>query len=185
VRKDGIDASLGLAFSLELFKRYRQSGLLQAEIPRVPGIGGRCHAFLHLAHGEVVAVYLEDRQKHRYSSDKEFLCRLDKEKGPFEWTLTPQSANSEQPPPAGQFQPPPSAPPTSRSPVPRVITALREEWLSNWTLQQKEPLYIVLSLINGERTVEDIKAATRFPPNLVDELLRILLRLNVIAISAE
>lgn len=185
MRKDGIDASLGLAFSLELFKRYRQSGLLQAEIPRVPGISGRCRAFLHLVNGEVVSAYVEDRQKHRYSSDKEFLCRLDKEKGPFEWTLTPQAASSEQSPAGGQFQSPSPTPSTPRTPVPRVIAALREEWLSNWTPQQKEPLYAVLGLINGERTVEDIKTATRFPPNLVDELLRILLRLNVIVISAE
>ena len=65
--KDGLDASLGLAFSLELFKRYRQSGVLQAEVSRIPGIRGRCTACLTLAEGEISSIYLEDRQKARDS----------------------------------------------------------------------------------------------------------------------
>jgi len=45
VDKEGIDASLGLKFSLELFKQYKQNGILHAELPRVPGIRGRCKPY--------------------------------------------------------------------------------------------------------------------------------------------
>lgn len=187
MRNDGIDASLGLAFSLELFKRYRQSGILQAEIPRMPGIRGRCTAFLYLVNGEVTSVYLEDKQQQRYTSDKEVLCRLDKEKGPFEWTLLPQPQPvtpepfqvSGQMSFAGGFAPP--APP---SPIPRIVAVLTPDRLSTWNSQQKEALFKVLININGVRTIEEVKGMVPFPPDLVDELLRILLELNVIALSA-
>ena len=56
--KEGIDASLGLKFSLELFKRYRQNGMLHAVLPHAPGVRGRCKAFLHLVNGEVTSAYL-------------------------------------------------------------------------------------------------------------------------------
>ncbi len=180
--KDGIDASLGLAFSLELFKRYQKNGVLQAELPRAFGIPRRCKAFLHLARGEVVSVYLEDQHGQRYSSDKESLCRLDKEKGPFEWIFLPQVPIAEQLPLAGS--PNHSGPAIPRSPVPTIISVLPHERLIAWTPQQKEALYTLLRAINGVRTVEDIKHMLPFSPDLVDELLRILLELDVIIFSA-
>lgn len=88
---NGFDASIGLAFSLELFKHYQRTGVVQAELPRVPGIRGHCKAFLQLIDGEVISVYLEDKRGNRYSSDAATLCRLDEEKGPFEWQLHFQS----------------------------------------------------------------------------------------------
>lgn len=176
---DGIDASLGLAFSLELFKRYQQNGMLQAELPRAFGIPRRCKALLQLARGEVVSVYLEDQHGQRYSSDKESLCRLDREKGPFEWILLPQAQPLEDP---GLFNQHTSSPP--QSPVPAIISPLPQERLLTWTFQQKEALYTLLRAINGERTVEEIKRKLPFSPELADELLRILLELNVVNFSA-
>ncbi len=180
--KDGIDASLGLAFSLELFKRYQKSGVLQAELPRAFGIPRRCKAFLHLSRGEVVSVYLEDQHGQRYSSDKESLCRLDREKGPFEWIFVPLAPSAEQsslPGFSNQY-----ASSIQRSPVPTIISAIPLERLIAWTPQQKEALYTLLRAINGVRTVEDIKHMLPFSPELVDELLRILLELDVIIFSA-
>jgi len=179
VSKDGIDASLGLAFSLELFKRYQQNGVLQAELPRAFGLPRRCKAFLHLARGEVVSVYLEDHYGQRYSSDKESLCRLDAEKGPFEWMFLPQSTSIEQSAISA-----PSAAATARSPVPTIISVLPQERLVTWSPQQKDVLYTLLRAINGERNVADIKHMLPLSPELVDELLRILLDLNVIVFSA-
>jgi hypothetical protein len=182
VSKDGIDASLGLAFSLELFKRYQKNGVLQAELPRAFGIPKRCKAFLHLARGEVVSVYLEDQQGQRYSSDKESLCRLDKEKGPFEWVFLPQAPLAEHASLAGASNH--VGPAISRSPVPTIISAIPYERLVAWTPQQKEALHTLLRAINGVRTVEEIKQLLPFSSDLVDELLRILLELNVIIFSA-
>lgn len=178
----GIDASLGLAFSLELFKRYQQNGVLQAELPRAFGIPRRCKAFLHLARGEVVSVYLEDQHGQRYSSDKESLCRLDREKGPFEWIFIPQASTAEQLTLPGA--PNQSTSSFQRSPVPTIISALPQERLVAWTPQQKEALYTLLRAINGARTVEDIKHMLPFSANLVDELLLILVELDVIIFSA-
>lgn len=189
---DDIDASLGLTFSLELFKRYRKNGILQAEISRFPGIRGSCRAFLHLVDGEIVSIYLEDKQKQHYSSDKETLCRLDREKGPFEWILVPTLGAVEPPLPSTPPQPPsqlsfsqPSSYTTSRSPIPKIIAVFPHERLSAWNPQQKDALYAVLMLINGERTIEDIKNTAHLPFDLVDELLHILLELNVISVFTQ
>lgn len=188
---DDIDASLGLTFSLELFKRYRKNGILQAEISRFPGLRGSCNAFLHLVDGEIISIYLEDKQKQRYSSDRETLCRLDREKGPFEWTLIPSPMLPPQLSPASQTQPQelsPTLKPFSftaqRSPIPKIIAVFPHDLLNSWTPQQKDALYTVLMLINGERTIEDIKSTAHLPLDLVDELLRILLEIHVISISS-
>jgi hypothetical protein len=178
VSNDGIDASLGLAFSLELFKRYQQNGVLQAELPRAFGLPKRCKAFLQLAEGEVISVYLEDQHGQRYSSDRESLCRLDREKGPFEWILFPQASFLASPERAQQHSPIPSS-----SPVPAIVAIIPQERLMTWTLQQKEALYTLLRVINGERTIEDIKHMVPFSPELVDELLHILLELHVVILS--
>lgn len=184
MRNDGIDASVGLAFSLGLFKRYQQSGLLRAEIPRMPGFRKGCTAFLRLVNGEVVSIYLEDKEGLRTSSDKETLCRLDAEKGPFEWVLIPQSASDQQRNAGQSAASSPRAFPytTRRVPVPKIVATLREEWLSNWTPQQKDMLFTIFNMIDGTRTIEDIRRMAPFPPDLVDELLQILLQLKVIVI---
>lgn len=188
--KEGIDASLGLKFSLELFKRYKQNGVLHAELPRVQGIRGHCKAFLHLVDGEVVSAYLEDKQGKHYPSDKDALCRLDREKGPFEWTLIhkPLIPGKHQAQAAGRVPSQPSvplAPPLQGSSVPRIIAALSWERLSAQAPEQREALYTLLTTINGERTVANIKDMVPFSRDLIDDLLHLLLELEVIVISTE
>jgi hypothetical protein len=178
VSNDGIDASLGLAFSLELFKRYQQNGVLQAELPRAFGLPRRCKAFLQLAAGEVVSVYLEDQHGQRYSADIESLCRLDREKGPFEWILFSQAQFLTSPDAAHQH-----TSTLSYSPVPAIVSIIPQELLMAWTLQQKEALYTLLRVINGERTIEDIKHMVPFSSEMVDELLHILLDIHVVILS--
>jgi len=188
VDKEGIDASLGLKFSLELFKRYRQNGMLHAELPRAPGVRGRCQAVIHLVNGQVASAYLEDKQGTRYPSDKDALCRLDREKGPFEWTLVHQSMTSGQPEVARRPQPATSDPLTFSihcSSVPRIISAMNWERLSAQAPEQREALYTLLTTINGERTIENIKDMVPFSSELIDDLLRQLLALEVIVISTE
>jgi hypothetical protein len=189
VSKDGFDASIGLAFSLELFKRYRRNGVVQAELPRAPGIRGHCKAFLHLVNGEIVSVYLEDKQGQRLSSDKAALCRLDAEKGPFEWRLLLQPDPPEQALPGGPLSdqsPGPDAltSPLEHSAVPRIISTLPQDQLSTWTSQRRDALYITLANIDGENTIEDIRGLVPLSSDLVDEALRLLLGMKVIVVSA-
>lgn len=188
MNKDGFDASIGLAFSLELFKRYRRNGVVQAELPRVPGLRGHCKAFLHLANGEVISAYVEDQQGQRHSSDKAVLCRLDTEKGPFEWRLLLQSESATQPPSTRHILPQsapsdPSASPLEGSSVPKVVSALPQEQLQAWTAQQRDILYIVFVNIDGESTLEEIRSLVPFSSDLVDEALRILFKMKIISIS--
>ncbi len=186
--KEGIDASLGLKFSLELFKRYRQNGTLYAELARAPGVRGRCTAFIQLVKGEVVSAYLEDQQGKRYPSDKDILCRLDREKGPFEWTLVHQPLITGPHQSARGLRPQssdPLAPAMQCSAVPKIIAALSCERLSVQAPEQREALYTLLTTINGERTVANIKDMVPFSRDLIDDLLRLLLELEVIVISTE
>lgn len=181
MNENNIDASIGLTFSLGIFKRYRRNGMLQAELPRAPGIRGRCTAFIRLVEGEVSSVHLEDKQGGRYSTDKETLCRFDKEKGPFEWIFKPLSTASDQP----HFTEIAQSPfPAQRNSVLRVISELVPDRLQGWTPQQVDTLYMVLVAIDGKRTIEEVKLAVPLPSDLIDELLRILFELNIIDIEA-
>jgi hypothetical protein len=179
VGEDKIDASLGLAFSLVLFERYRKNGLLQAELHHVPGLPGRCKGYLHLVEGKVVACYIEDKQGRRHAISKDTLSQLDNERGPFEWSLTPLPS-----PPSPSPQIKIFSRPMQSSPTPRCIVPLPLEKLDGWTYSQKMMLSIVFDAIDGQRTIEDIKANTPLPPSVVEEALRVLLALQVITISS-
>ena len=169
------DASVGLMFSLRAFETYRKSGTLSAEIRSVPGIRGHCQAYLELAQGKVVSCYLIDRQGDRHTPGKELLMRLDEEKGPFNWVFR---ENTEQ-----VFAEPVVQASISRTPVLRALThSLDVRQLQQWTPQQQLYLYQIFMLVNGQRSVDEIKAQAPFPPAIVDEGLRILLQLGFIAV---
>jgi hypothetical protein len=176
VDKDRIDASAGLAFSLTVFERYRKTGQLQAELHHVPRIRGRCMGYLDLIEGKVVACYLEDKQGRRHQVSKEMLIHLDSEKGPFEWSLKTTQTSSSYP-----TKPPY---PVTHAPVPRRIAPLETEKLGGeWTPLQKMMLSAVYETIDGQRSVDAIKATVSLPPKIVDEALYILVCLRVITIS--
>jgi hypothetical protein len=192
VDKDGIDASIGLAFSLELFKRYRSTGILQAKLRRFPGMQGPGIAYLYLAEGDVVLCYTEDQNGHHSSVSKDVLIRFDNEKGPFEWGFRPSSVA----PAPLTLQPVSAVQPRSQNAeslsfhipnatVPRIISALPSERLLGWTLQQRRMFLLVWQAIDGKRTAQDIKGALRtsLPEATVDEILHTLLKLNLIVIS--
>ncbi len=177
------DASVGLAFSLRAFEMYRTSGILSAEIRAVPGIRGQCQAFLELIEGKIVSCYLVDRTGKRYLDMKESLIKLDRMKGPFNWTFCEAPASTlatlfrEQ---AG----PPSASQAPQFPVPaRLVDNLNEHYLQRWTPEQQRCLYLVFSLINGRRGINEIKEQVLLSPVVVDEVIRILLGLHVIVIQ--
>jgi len=180
VGNDWIDASLGLAFSLPLFEQYRKNGLLQAELHHVPGVRGRCKGYLHLVEGKVVSCYLDDRQGQRHQVNLSMFIQLDKERGPFEWVLTSLPA-----PPVSfsrHFPPPSSTSPALSSPVPRKLATLDLDKLENWTHRQKLTLSIVFDVIDGQRSIEDIKNDVPLPPDIVEEALRLLMAMKVVAI---
>lgn len=164
-----IDASVGLAVSLRLFERYRQSGLLQAPIRRVPGFRGACIAYLKLIEGKVVSCDIQDSEGQQHPVPIDFLARLDQEKGPFEWTLitTPNSTAS-------------SPPAERRAYVPRPIAPLSLDQLSSWEPKYRMAIHMVYSWIDGRRSIDEIKSTISLPPHAVDEICQILVFLKVI-----
>lgn len=172
--QDHFDASVGLAFSLAAFEKYRKNGLLQSELHNVPGIRGRCKGYLQLAEGKVVSCYIEDKSGQRHAMPTSVLIQLDNERGPFDWTLT---------------APPLPTPPKAQSPrhephAPALrITALLDlDKLHGWSPTHKQILFQVYQMIDGQRSIEDIKHMLPFPPYVVEEALHILLTQNVIAL---
>lgn len=186
VKKDWLeqfDASVGLAFSLRAFERYRTSGTFSAEVRAVPGISGRYQAYLELIEGKVVSCYVINRAGERHHLMLESLIKLDEVKGPFNWTFRTTSASTfteplpEQPARA-------SAPQAPRSPIPiRLVHYLDSRQLQRWTPEQQQCLHMVFSLINGRYAIDEIKGLVPLPPNVVDIILGILFQLQAIAIQ--
>jgi len=87
--KDSMDASIGLQFSLELLKKYRKNGLLQAFVSRVPGISGKCHVEVAVMQGDVISCRAKNQGGNIHNVDINLLLKLDKIRGPFEWRLIP------------------------------------------------------------------------------------------------
>jgi hypothetical protein len=177
VGKNYFDASIGLAFSLMTFERYRKNGLLQAELDHVPGIRGKCKGYLQIVEGKVTSCFIEDKSGRRYQTEKNMLIRLDNERGPFEWTLQPLPA-----PPSSTPQANTASQPASSAPTPQVIARLDLNTLRGWTPQQQLILSAVFDVIDGRRSIEEIKMAVPLLPHVVEEALRVLLALKVIRI---
>lgn len=182
-----MDASVGLTFSLKLFQRYKRSGTLQAEIRHVPGIQGMCTAYVQLTAGSVTACYLENKQKQRVPFAIDELCRIDAERGPFEWTFQPQASSRAHA--AGSSSAPPSFDSLAGSAsldaaIPRVVAQLSWERFNHWTLEQKLLLQDVWQNIDGKRTVRDIKTTLSYPPQMVNDILHILLNLRLIVLAS-
>ncbi len=197
MRQDNIDASIGLAYSLRLFQHYRRTGTLQAKVHHVLGVQGECLASLILSQGQVTACYVEDKRGQRLPVAVEELCRVDSERGPFEWLF--QAAPPPQAPAYSAQAPAPSAPsapaavPATPPPneavpilsdahVPVAVSALYWERLSHWTPTQKQMLYSIFKMIDGVRTIREIKAGTALSPQVVEDALQVLLELRTITI---
>ena len=174
------DASVGLAFSLKAFETYRISGMFSAEVRAVPGISGRCQAYLELIEGKVISCYLMDRIGERHHFMLESLIKLDEAKGPFSWTFRQTNASTMTTPAQERA----SVPRVPRSPIPiRLVHHLDSQQLQRWTPQQQRCLYMVFSLVNGRYTIDEIKEQIPLLPTVVDTILGILFQLQAIAIQ--
>lgn len=171
--KEPLDASIGLAFSLSLFERYRKSGILHAELHHVPGIRGTCTACLELVEGKLTACFVKDHRGLNRPIEKAVLIRMDNERGPFEWKLQPlQGQPTSSPAKQGGSQ--------VDLLIPRAIAPLNLEQMKGWTPQQKFILSKVYNAINGQRTIGEIKQETPLRANDIEEALRFLQTMHLI-----
>jgi hypothetical protein len=187
-----IDASIGLGFSLELFKKYRSTGILQAKVRRFPGVQGPAIVSLYLVEGMVVSCYVEDKDKQHSPASTDVLIRFDNEKGPFEWNFRSSSPalTPVTPPPISAVQPYTrnTGPLSSHVPtaiVSRIASSLPGEQLLGLTLQQRRMFLLVWKEIDGKRTIQDIKVSLSkyLSEDIVDNILRTLLKSQLIMIS--
>ena len=190
--KNGIDASIGLEFSLELFKRYKSTGTLQAKLPHFSGIHGSSIVYVYIAEGETTSCYIEDKKKKRHPVSEDILIRFDRDKGPFEWSFRPSPAA-----PAGLTPPAVTAirPYINTGPLAyqiptavasKMVSSLPGERLLAWSIQQRRMFLLVWHEIDGKKTVQEIKAAlaTSLSATVVEETLHTLLTLKLITIRS-
>lgn len=176
------DASTGLAFSLELFGKYRKNGLLQAELHHVPHIAGHCRGYLQLVEGKVTSCYVEDKNGQRHLISQQILIDVDERRGPFDWSLQPLPAP---PSPALFMSALVGRNEEKQQPTPQRIALLELDQLTGWSHTQKRLLATVYAAIDGRRTLEEVKRVVPLPPHVTDEVLRTLLALSVIRIIQE
>ena len=175
MNNESIDFSIGFASSLELLNTYRQDGMLYADIQRIPGIRGRCRAWIQLAQGKVVSCFLEESDGQKHLIDTHTLSRLDAEKGPFAWTLLSFPA------PAPSVEP--SSSPLLVSPLPKRIASLDLHAMQTWSSKEKMLLRTVFAMIDGRRSVEELKASLSLSPDTVEKVLQTLLTMHVITMD--
>jgi hypothetical protein len=200
---DNIDASVGLSFSLEIFKRYRRTGLLKAQVHHVPGIPGPCKAYIQLIDGFVSSCIIINKRGQRIPSHQTILCQLDNERGPFEWRFqaTQPSPTLEESvklnavvrpgklenrlnvaePRMKRVESPREA--LNIGAIPKILSYPQWNMLHAWSPAQKKMLYDILTTIDGTRTIEEIKANLPLSNSFVEDALRVLLMMKVITLS--
>ncbi len=81
---------------------------------------------------------------------------------------------------------PPRVPaqPQTPSPVPQPqVRYLEHQQMQQWTTQQQHLIHTVFSMVNGQRSIADIKQQMPLPPITIDEIIRILLYLKAITLQ--
>lgn len=81
------DANTHFAFWIRLFKSYRKTGLLQAELHHIPG---HCQGDVLLVEGRVSPCSVEE-VNDRPPRSKQTLIGVDEKRGAFDWCLQPLS----------------------------------------------------------------------------------------------
>ncbi len=204
---NSIDASIGLVFSLELFKAYKASGTLQAPLKSVPGMPKNSIVSLQLVDGVVTFCSLQEKGNPPYRIAKDLIARMDDEHGPFEWKFTQSTStststttpviSSSTSPSLPSFSPV-TPPPLSRTPgntpypsstplhsIPKIVARLNWIRLRTWPYEQRQAIYLVWQLIDGQRSVQDLQfmLSDQLSHTTINEVLRFLVSQHIITIS--
>lgn len=168
-----------------------QSAVLYASLD-MPDVRGPCNGYIFLREGSIIDCLIQSQDgvqlrtgKDAYtllSTKSEWQVRIDPN---VEWTLRymqqqgAQEWNTYTP-----YMSPPSPMPAPTPPasiyVPRPIRPLESHLLTRYTMKQCLILRMVFAMVNGERTIEQIKGQLHLSPEVVDEALTNLHSLSVI-----
>lgn len=192
--QNGIDASLGLALALELLKERQETGELRGTISMVHFLKEKQYwCVILLEHGRIISCSLFDKQGQRQRTDEVHLIKADENRGPFGWKFYPRAVvESSLPSPVNPAlsAPQPTWLPAGISPmrddaIPvRLEQELQISWLTTWNENEITFLRQIFSLINGQRSVHDIKALMfRSSPEMVEKSLVFLVAMKQISIQ--
>lgn len=160
---------------------HGQQALLSTEVT-VPSIRARCTGYLFFRDTVIIgclvqtldgSIWREGEEAYRLlSGNGEWYVRIDLNIEQTFWAMKQRPS----PPSARSYIPPP---PTILQ-APRPIRPLDAAFLNQFPAKQRLLLRMVFTLVNGQRTVEHIKAQVHVPPEVVDEALTTLRSLGVI-----
>lgn len=159
-----------------------QSALLLTEV-HVPGLSGPCTGYLFLKNTAIAACLIQSASKtivregeqayQLVKGSAEWRVRIDPDIEQTYWLLKQ---------PGGDFRPAssPPSPSTRASYIPRPLVTLDAAVIQSFPTKDRLLLRMVFTLVNGQRTAEQIKAQLRLPPEKVDEALRSLYAMGII-----
>lgn len=192
MEQNGIDASLGLALAIDLLWQRQQTGTLRGTISITQFLRTKQYqCVIQIENGQILSCFLLDEQGQRRPADKEYLIQVDEKGGPFDWKFYPR---------AEATPTVPSAPVPNRSTAMQVASAsggispvnddaipvrltpeLQFSWLTTWHESEIRFLQQIFSLINGRRTVHDIKTLMfRISPEIIEKSLIFLIAMRQI-----
>ena len=146
-----------------------KSGTLTASLSIA---GQHCKGFVSLSRGQATACRVECSNGRFYEGKDAF----DRLQAIQEW----QVHFDNQPPPSVTLSRPGTRPEPVTPKIPRPKGPLAPHLLTGYSPQQRIVLRSVHFMIDGHKTVDQIKAQLNLPPETVDSALATLLRLAVI-----
>lgn len=169
---------------LQTLLEYLQgdTALLFTEV-HVPGQNGACTGYLFLKNAAIVACLIQTADKTIWREGEnayqllkgcqEWRVHIDPDIEHTYWLLKQQG---------GEFRPPSQSPQQRARPayIPRPLVFLDAGSVPTLPPKDRLVLHMVFALVNGQRTVEQIKAQLRLPSEKVDEALESLRSMGII-----
>lgn len=157
-----------------------QQALLSTEV-HVPGVRARCTGYIFFRETTIIgcliqmldgSVWREGEEAYQFlRENREWYVRID-----LNIEQTFRAMRQRYPLMQGYIAPPP--PPTARAP--RPIRPLDAASLVQFSTKERLLLRMVYTLVNGQRTVDQIKAQVHVPAEIVDDVLATLHNLGAI-----
>ncbi|BCL79822.1 hypothetical protein ccbrp13_22870 [Ktedonobacteria bacterium brp13] len=194
-----IDASLGLDMALGLLARERLNGELRASISQGFLRKTTSQYVIQVVDGQIVSCFrIEQRAGEQHAGEQrslqisvsqDMLIQLDQRKGPFAWSfhprhIPPQPQSSALVPAPAPTAPtlPETAPAVADDAIPiRLIAELHVDWLASRPNEEQRILWLIFGLVDGQRSVREIKSLLRFAPDIVEKGLIFLIAMHQIS----
>jgi hypothetical protein len=167
--KDTTMYNLDIETMIQIMQTHQQTGFLQADIPpKTAGVRESRQVNIAISSGSIVSctiTYSDGRQRTGKEAHQE-LVRL----GRLRWTFTLQSGLPTQP------QPPSHNPVENSLSPPRRTASPEQQVIRSWPRVHRQ----VFALVDGTKCCEKIAEILSTPPNVIDQVLRDLQKMQVI-----